>query len=511
MASPSPTVSFTQQMLRRRPIIGAPVAHGASDHLKRTIGVFQLTMFGVGATVGTGIFFVLSAAVPEAGPAVILSFLLAGVAAGLAAICYAEMASAVPVSGSTYSYAYTTLGELIAMGVAACLLLEYGVSTAAVAVGWSQYLNKLLTNIFGVELPRAITAAPWDPEPGFINLPSILLVVMCMLLLIRGASESAKANTIMVLIKLGVLGMFIVIAFTAFQANRFADFAPMGTAAIGLAAGTIFFSYIGLDAVSTAGDEVKDPQKTMPRAIIAALLIVTTVYVLVAFAALGAQNWGDFADQEAGLAVILENILQNQWASTVLAAGAVISIFSVTLVTMYGQTRILFAMGRDGLLPSMFAKVNPRSMTPVNNTIIVAIVVSILAGFIPLDKLADMVSIGTLTAFIVVSIGVIILRVREPNLPRGFKVPFYYVIRTSERNIHIPIVPVLSVLACGYILYSLHWYTWIAFSAWVVIVVAFYLAWGRHHSALNDGGDGLIPTAAPQEDEVLIHPPTDAS
>ncbi|MBB5164364.1 amino acid permease [Mycobacterium sp. AZCC_0083] len=511
MASPSPTVSFTQQMLRRRPIIGAPVAHGASDHLKRTIGVFQLTMFGVGATVGTGIFFVLSAAVPEAGPAVILSFLLAGVAAGLAAICYAEMASAVPVSGSTYSYAYTTLGELIAMGVAACLLLEYGVSTAAVAVGWSQYLNKLLTNIFGVELPRAITAAPWDPEPGIINLPSILLVVMCMLLLIRGASESAKANTIMVLIKLGVLGMFIVIAFTAFQADRFADFAPMGTAAIGLAAGTIFFSYIGLDAVSTAGDEVKDPQKTMPRAIIAALLIVTTVYVLVAFAALGAQNWGDFADQEAGLAVILENILHNQWASTVLAAGAVISIFSVTLVTMYGQTRILFAMGRDGLLPSMFAKVNPRSMTPVNNTIIVAIVVSILAGFIPLDKLADMVSIGTLTAFIVVSIGVIILRVREPDLPRGFKVPFYYVIRTPERNIHIPIVPVLSVLACGYILYSLHWYTWIAFSAWVVIVVAFYLAWGRHHSALNDGGDGLIPTAAPQEDEVLIHPPTDAS
>jgi amino acid transporter len=510
MASTAPTVSFTEQMLRRRPIIGAPVAHGASDHLKRTIGVFQLTMFGVGATVGTGIFFVLSAAVPEAGPAVILSFLLAGVAAGLAAICYAEMASAVPVSGSTYSYAYTTLGEFIAMGVAACLLLEYGVSTAAVAVGWSQYLNKLLTNIFGVQLPQAITAAPWDTDPGIVNLPSILLVVMCMLLLIRGASESAKANTIMVLIKLGVLGMFIVIAFTAFQADHFANFAPMGTAAIGLAAGTIFFSYIGLDAVSTAGDEVKDPQKTMPRAIIAALLIVTSVYLLVAFAALGAQPWEKFEGQEAGLAVILEDILQNQWASTVLAAGAVISIFSVTLVTMYGQTRILFAMGRDGLLPSMFAKVNPKSMTPVNNTIIVAIVVSILAGFIPLDKLADMVSIGTLTAFIVVSIGVIILRVREPDLARGFKVPFYYVIRTSSRNIHIPVVPVLSVIACGYILYSLHWYTWIAFGGWVIVVLAFYLAWGRHHSALNDGGDGIISSAAAGvEDVEIVSPPKD--
>lgn len=491
-------ITLTEQMLRRRPVLGAPVAHGASDHLKRTIGTFQLTMFGVGATVGTGIFFVLSEAVPEAGPAVILSFLLAGVAAGLAAICYAEMASAVPVSGSTYSYAYTTLGELVAMGVAACLLLEYGVSTAAVAVGWSQYLNKLLENIFGVALPQAITAAPWDADPGVVNLPAIVLVVMCMLLLIRGASESARANTIMVLIKLAVLGMFAVIAFTAFQADRFADFAPMGSAAIGLAAGTIFFSYIGLDAVSTAGDEVKDPQRTMPRAIIAALLIVTGIYILVAFAALGAQPWTEFEGQSAGLAVILDDITGNITASTVIAAGAVISIFSVTLVTMYGQTRILFAMGRDGLLPSMFAKVNPRSMTPVNNTIVVAIVVSVLAGFIPLDKLADMVSIGTLTAFIVVSLGVILLRRREPDLPRGFKVPLY------------PVTPVLSILACGYILYSLHWYTWIAFGAWVAVVLAFYFLWGRHHSALNDGGDGVITSAAPGVDDVeIIAPPQD--
>ena len=502
MASPAPTVRFSEQMLRRRPVLGAPVAHGASDHLKRTIGTFQLTMFGVGATVGTGIFFVLSEAVPVAGPAVIISFLLAGLAAGLAAICYAEMASAVPVSGSTYSYAYTTLGELIAMGVAACLLLEYGVSTAAVAVGWSQYVNKLLENFFGVGLPQALTAAPWDDDPGVVNLPAIILVLLCMLLLIRGASESAKANTIMVIIKLGVLLMFSVIAFTAFQADRFADFAPLGYAVIGTGAGLIFFSYIGLDAVSTAGDEVKDPQRTMPRAIIAALLIVTSVYVLVAFAALGAQDWELFDGQAAGLAVILDDVTQVNWWGTVLAAGAVISIFSVTLVTMYGQTRILFAMGRDGLLPSMFAKVNPRSMTPVGNTIIVAIVVSILAGFIPLDKLAHMVSIGTLTAFIVVSIGVIILRVRQPDLPRGFKVPFYYVIRTSERNIHLPIIPILSVVACGYILWSLPPSTWIAFGAWVAVVIVYYLLWGRRHSALNDGGDGVIATAAAGVDDI---------
>jgi APA family basic amino acid/polyamine antiporter len=496
MTAPPP-LNLTYQMRRRRPVIGAPVAHGAADHLHRTIGTFQLTMFGVGATVGTGIFFVLTAAVPEAGPAVVISFIIAGVAAGLSAICYAEMASAVPVSGSTYSYAYTTLGEFVAMGVAACLLLEYGVSISAVAVGWSGYLNNLLDNLFGVTIPHQLSAAPWDAEPGMVNLPAIVLIVMCALLLIRGASESALVNTVMVVIKLGVLGMFILIAFTAFNTDHFAGFWDSGVAGITAAASTIFFSYIGLDAVSTAGDEVKDPQKTMPRAIIAALIIVTTVYVLVAVSALGSQPTADFSSEEqatAGLSIILENITGSTWASIVLAAGAVISIFSVTLVVMYGQTRILFAMGRDGLLPSLFAKVNPRTMTPVNNTIIVAVVVALLAGFIPLDYLLDMVSIGTLVAFIVVSVGVIILRVREPDLPRGFKVPLY------------PVTPILAVAACLWILWGLAWYTWVGFGLWVGVALLFYVFWSRHHSALNDGGDGLIPTAAPAEDEVLVPP-----
>jgi len=480
----APSVSLTQQILRRRPATGAPVASGAADHLKRSIGTFQLTMFGVGSTVGTGIFIVLSQAVPKAGPAVIVSFIIAGIAAGLAAICYAELASAVPVSGSAYSYAYTTLGEAVAMGVAACLLLEYGVATAAVAVGWSGYLNKLLNNLFGFQVPHALSAAPWDANPGYANVPAVVLIGLCALLLIRGASESAKVNTIMVLIKLGVLGMFVVIAFTAYNADNFKDFAPFGVAGIGSAAGTIFFTYIGLDAVSTAGDEVKDPQQTMPRAIVAALVIVTGVYVLVALAGLGTQPWQDFEGQEeAGLATILDNVTRGIWASTILAAGAVISIFTVTLVTLYGQTRILFAMGRDGLLPARFAKVNPRTMTPVTNTVIVATFASLLAAFVPLDKLADMVSIGTLTAFIVVSIGVIVLRVREPDLPRGFRVPGY------------PVTPLLSVLACGYILASLHWYTWIAFSGWVTVALIFYLVWGRRHSALNEE----VPDPAPEE------------
>lgn len=488
-------ITLTEQMLRRRPVIGAPVAHGASENLKRSIGVFQLTMFGVGCTVGTGIFFVLSQAVPKAGPSVIVSFLIAGLAAGLAAICYAELASAVPVAGSTYSYAYTTLGEVVAMGVAACLLLEYGVSTAAVAVGWSQYVNKLLDNFLGFRLPEALSAAPWDAEPGIVNLPAVVLVGLCALLLIRGASESAKVNSVMVIIKLGVLVMFSVIAFTAFKADRFAEFAPFGVGGIGAAAGTIFFSYIGLDAVSTAGDEVKDPQRTMPRAIIAALLTVTTVYLLVTFTALGAQDWPEFDDQKAGLAVILDKVTGAHYWGTALAAGAVISIFSVTLVTLYGQTRILFAMGRDGLLPSVFARVDPRTMTPRTNTIIVSIAVAILAGFIPLDYLADLVSIGTLTAFIVVALGVMILRRREPDLPRGFRVPGY------------PVTPVLTIIACAYILFSLQWYTWLAFALWVSVALTFYFLWSRHHSALNPG----FTTAADITGVEVIHPPKDES
>lgn len=469
--------SLRRQMLRRQPVHGAPVATGATGTLPRSLGVFLLTMLGVGETVGSGIFIVLSQSVPQAGPAVVVSFLVAGVAAGLAALCYAELASAVPVSGSAYSYTYATLGEFAAMGVAACLLLEYGVSTAAVAVGWSQYVNKFLGDVVGVVLPQSISAAPWDSTHGVINLPAIALVAMCALLLIRGAGASATANAVMVVVKLAVLLVFSVIAFTAFDAHHFSDFAPFGVSGISLASGTIFFAYIGLDAVSTAGDEVKDPQRDMPRAIIAALLIVTAIHVLVSVAAIGAQRWQDFTGEQAVLAVILDRVSGNAAGGTIVSAGAVISIFSVTLVTLYGQTRILFTMGRDGLLPTVFAKVDPRTMTPVRNTAIVALGVAALAAMVPLERLAEIVSIGTLTAFIVVSAAVIVLRIREPDLSRGFTVPGY------------PVTPVLSIAACAYILFSLHWYTWVAFGGWVTAALVFYLVWGRKHSALNSVAD----------------------
>lgn len=466
--------SIRAQVLRRKPVVEMTHETGAdagASELKRSIGLFQLTMFGVGATIGTGIFFVLSQAVPVAGPAVIWSFVIAGAVAGLTAICYAELASTVPVSGSSYSYAYATLGELPAIGVGACLLLEYGVSAAAVAVGWSQYLNELLDNLFGFTIPDSLANAP--EQGGILNLPAVILIVLCTLLLIRGASESAKVNAVMVLIKLGVLVMFILIGLKGWDSDNFSNFAPAGLNGITSAAGIIFFSYIGLDAVSTAGEEVKNPRRNLPLAIMGALVIVTAMYILVTVVAVAAQPAAEFEGQEAGLSAILEDVTGSTWPATVVAAGAVISIFSVTLVVIYGQTRILFAMSRDGMIPEFFHRVNPRTLTPVRNTVVVAVAISLLAGLIPIDFLAEMTSIGTLVAFLVVSIGVMVLRRSHPDLPRGFKVPLF------------PLTPILSIAGCIWIIQDLRPTTIYVFLVWVSVALVFYFAYSIRHSHLG--------------------------
>jgi amino acid transporter len=461
-------------VLRRKPVGEMAQETGADTdrgELSRSIGLFQLTLFGVGATIGTGIFIVLTQAVPVAGPAVVFSFVMAGVVAGLTAICYAELASAVPVSGSSYSYAYATLGEGVAMVVAACLLLEYGVSAAAVAVGWSQYLNELLDNLFGFTIPTALAQAP--EQGGVFNVPAVVLVLLCTLLLLRGASESARVNAIMVLIKVGVLVLFVVVGVSGFNSDNLSNFTPFGVDGITSAAGIIFFSYIGLDAVSTAGEEVHNPRRNMPLAIIFALVTVTSLYVLVTVVAIGAQPFGDFEGQDAGLSAILENVTGSSWPASVLAAGAVISIFSVTLVVLYGQTRILFAMGRDGMIPPLFHKVNPKTLTPVPATVIVAVIVSLLAGVLPINFLAEMTSIGTLVAFLVVSIGVMVLRQTAPDLPRGFKVPLY------------PVVPILSIAGCFWIIKDLRAVTIYVFLIWASAALAWYFFYGIRHSALR--------------------------
>ena len=372
-------------------------------------------------------------------------------------------------------------GEGFAVMIAACVLLEYGVATGAVAVGWSGYFNELLANTVGFRLPEALSVSPIPgldgvATGGLVNLPAVVLVLLCMLLLIRGASESATINAVMVLIKLAVLVLFSVIGFSAFNADHFANFWGAGVAGISAAAGTIFFSFIGLDAVATAGEEVKDPQKALPRAIIGALIIVTIAYMAVAGAGIAAKPVDFFSTEaagEAGLSKILEDITGNNLWGTVLAAGAVISIFSVTLVSLYGQTRVLFSIARDGMIPRRFLDVNPKTMTPTYNTVVVSLIVAVIAGFVPDDYLWDTVSIGTLTAFSVVAISVIVMRRTHPDLERPFKVPGY------------PVVPILTVVACAVILYGLHWSTWLIFLTWLIVVFTYYWFYGRHHATLN--------------------------
>ena len=466
--------SLKEQVLRRKPVLEMEHETGADtgrSELNRTVGLWSLSAIGIGGTIGTGIFFILSQAVPMAGPAVIWSFVIAGIVAGLTAVCYAELAGAVPVAGSSYSYAYTTLGELTAVGVGACLLLEWGVAGAAVAVGWSEYVNQFLNNLFGFELPNALSNAP--EQGGVFNLPAVILIIMCALLLMRGVSESAKTNAVMVAIKIAVLIMFIVIAALGWNSQNLHPFAPFGFAGISMAAGVIFFTFVGLDGVAAAGEEAKNPHRNLPLAILIALITVTTLYILTALVGVAAQHYDKFEGQEAGLAKILEDVVGASWPGTVLAAGAIISIFSVTLVSIYGQTRILFAMSRDGMIPEMFHRVNPRTLTPIQNTIAVAAVISLLAGLIPINFLAEMTSIGTLVAFITVSIGVIVLRRRQPDLKRSFKVPLY------------PITPILSILGCLWIIKSLRPITIYVFVIWVLVAFVWYYFYARNHSHLG--------------------------
>lgn len=492
MTTPTP---LGARLLRRKPIesliaesgspealpAGAPEEGGRSGiHLRRSIGLWQLSSIGIGATVGTGIFFVLSSAVPKAGPAVILSFVIAAVTAGLTALCYAEMASAIPVSGSSYSYAYATLGEGVAFGVGVCLLLEYGVSASAIAVSWGQYLNKFFDLAFGFTIPDWMAAPPGDG--GYFNLPAVVLVAMVVFLLIRGVSESAKVNATMVAIKIVILVLFVAIGLTGFHSGNLSPFMPLGIGGVQVAASSIFFSFIGLDAVSTAGEEVKNPRRTLPLAIIISLVVVTLLYVAVAITAIGAQPWQHFDGQEAGLAQILQDITGQSWPAMMFALGAIISIFSVTLVVIYGQTRILYSMGRDGMLPKKFAELSPRTGTPVWNTLVVGVAVATLAAFVPLDVLTDLTSLGTLVAFSVVAVGVLVLRRTQPDLPRGFKVPGY------------PVTPLLSVGFCAYLIYGLHPLTFLFFGIALVLAAAVYFGYGIRHSKLNQPKPELTPS-----------------
>ncbi len=471
----------------------APHEGAAEVALQRSLGLFSLTMIGVGATIGTGIFFTMVEAVPKAGPSVILSFLIAAVTAGLTALCYAELAARIPASGSSYSFAYATVGEFAAFVMAACLLLEYGLAASATAIGWSAYLNNFLQNSIHWQIPGAlrmpmIVSGPHGVEfhSGQFNLPPVLLVLLCGIMLSRGTKESATTNAVMVMLKLGILVFFAVVAFSGFDPHNFVPFFNPdnskgfgGMVGVTAAAGTVFFSFIGLDTVACAGEEVRNPKRNVPIGIMGALCIVTVFYMLVAVAALGAQPASKFEGQEAGLAVILQTVTGHAWPAIVLSAGAVISVFSVTLVTLFGQTRILYAISRDGLIPRVFQRVNVHTRTPVSNTVIVCLMVGLVAGLVDSEFLWDMVSMGTLTAFSVVSIAVPVLRHKQSRAPTsGFRVPFGPYV-----------VPGLSIAACLFIMKDLSSTTLRVFAVWMFFAITTYFVYGLRNSNLNVAGN----------------------
>jgi basic amino acid/polyamine antiporter, APA family len=445
-----------------------------SEHqLRRAVGALDLTALGLGAIIGTGIFVVIGEAIGDAGPAIILSFVLAGVTCVFSALCFAELASAIPVAGSAYTYSYATMGELIAWIIGWDLILEYAVSVAAVAVGWGQYFNDLLDSLFGVTLPESIAGPPG--EGGVVNLPAVFIVLSVTAVLCYGIRESARANTVMVVIKLLVLGLFLVLGVTAFNGDNLSPFTPEGTDGVITAASVIFFAYIGFDAVSTSGEETKNPSRDLPIAIVGSLVIATVLYILVAVVAVGALPFDQLKDAEAPLAKVVDEGAGFGWASSVISFGALVAITSVVLTILYGQTRIMFAMSRDGLMPRRFAYVHPKTRTPVYITATFGVLISILAAFVPLTEIVKLVNIGTLFAFVLVNIGVVILRRTRPDLKRGFRVPF------------VPLFPIIGTLLCVYLMRYLDRDTWLRFAGWLVIGLVIYFAYGRRHSRLRQG------------------------
>ncbi|WP_129725785.1 amino acid permease [Ectobacillus funiculus] len=444
--------------------------------LKKELGAFDLTMLGIGAIIGTGIFVLTGVAAAEhAGPALVLSFVLSGLACVFAALCYAEFASSVPVSGSAYTYSYATFGELIAWILGWDLILEYGVAASAVAAGWSGYFQGLLAG-FGIHFPTALTSA-YNPEKGtFIDLPAILIVFVMTFLLTQGAKKSARFNTIMVIIKIAVVLLFIGVGVWYVKPDNWTPFMPFGFSGVATGAATVFFAYIGFDAVSTAAEEVKNPKRNMPIGIISSLAICTILYIVVSAILTGIVPYTELGVKNP-VAFAL-NYIGQDWIAGFISLGAITGITTVLLVMMYGQTRLFYAISRDGLLPKVFSKVNSKTQTPLVNSWLIGLVVSFFAGVLPLSKLAELTNIGTLFAFIMVSVGILVLRKTQPNLKRGFMVPL------------VPLVPILAVLFCGYLVLQLPAVTWISFGIWLVIGLVIYFVYGRRHSNLNGANAG---------------------
>lgn len=462
-----------KQLLRTKPII----AHGSSG-LKKCLSAFDLALLGIGCAIGTGIFVLTGlAAATQSGPAVVLSFVFAGIASAFAALAYAELASSIGGSGSAYGYSYVAFGELIAWVMGWILLLEYGVGAAAVANGWSGYFINTLAN-FNVYLPENLTKAPM--LGGLINLPAFSIIWLLTILLIIGVKESARFNNIIVVIKLSTIAIFIALAMGHLNTDNWQPFMPFGWFEtldngknIGVLAGAslVFFAYFGFDAVSTAAEEAENPQRDLPIGLLASLAFCTIIYIIVSALLTGVVPYTEL-NTSSPVAYALTK-LGYTWASTLVATGVLAGLITVLLVLLYGLTRILFAMSCDGLISPVFSKINPDSQSPTRIILMCGFVVSLVAGFFPLGELAETVNIGTLAAFVMVCVGVIVLRIRQPDLPRPFKNPWN------------PVIPVLGILSCGALMAFLPSSTWLRFGIWIVVGLVFYFAYSIRHSKLN--------------------------
>ncbi|WP_303245589.1 amino acid permease [Chromobacterium haemolyticum] len=445
-----------------------------SRGLRKELSAFDLTMLGIGAIIGTGIFVLTGTGATVAGPGLVLSFIISAFACGFAALCYAEFASMLPVSGSTYTYAYATLGEMIARIIGWDLLLEYLLASSAVSVGWSGYFQSLLSG-FGVTLPEYLTAAAGS-LPGkqtLFNLPAFCVALMITALLAFGIKESKRVNNVVVLIKVGVVLLFIGIGVWHVKPVNWQPALPFGFSGVFHGAAIVFFSFIGFDAVTCAAEEVKNPAKDIPRGVIWSLGVCSLLYVVVAAIMTGIVPYMQFAGVDHPVSLALQ-VAKLDWFAGFVDLGAILGMMTVILVMTYGQTRILFAMSRDGLLPKIFSEVNPKYGTPYKATWLIGSIIALLAGFVPLHTLAELVNIGTLAAFTLIALSVIVLRKREPNLPRKFVCP------------GVPYIPTLAILCCGFLMTQLSLLTWLCFMAWLLIGLVVYFGYSRRNSLLNN-------------------------
>jgi len=466
-------------LLRTKPMTRIMADTEVEGHrLRRALTAWDLTAIGIGCIIGVGIFVLPGVeAAQHAGPAIILSFAIASVACACSALCYAELAAMIPVSGSAYTYGYATLGEIFGWVIGWDLILEYMVAAILVSTGWSAYFVNLLRSGFGIGLPRAVTASPFEKDPGFLNLPAVLIVLVITWLLARGIKESSRVNLTIVIVKLAVVLFFIVAAVGHVDPAKWQPFLPFGFKGVITAASIVFLAYVGFDAVSTTAEEAKNPQRDLPIGIMTSLIVATVLYMAVAAIMTGIVPYRDLGVADP-VALVL-NTLKMPLASALVSVGAIAGITSVLLVLIMGQPRILFAMSRDGLLPAALSRVHPRHKTPHVTTWLTGGIVAVAAALTPINVSAALCSIGTLFAYIIVAAGVIALRYTRPDIPRPFKAPLS------------PALPAAGILLCAYLMANLPFVTWLRFLVWLAVGLAIYFGYSARHSALHkEGGRG---------------------